>query len=202
MIRRPPRSTLFPYTTLFRSARLRLVAVELKVDVAHLRFELEAAKLGAVVARLLERRLQDDGRLVERGLVGRDDGPRPLGRERVFEHQLLERVLRDRHLLVRDEETRLARRELRLDLGALQRRGRSGDDARLRAAEVLLRELHVGDLVLLVAHREDQVPVGALHLLYDVDGAAAEVRARPFEPLALYAYLLADGKSTRLNSSH
>src|SRR3712207_7805629 len=77
MIRRPPRSTLFPYTTLFRSARLRLVAVELKVDVAHLRFELEAAKLGAVVARLLERRLQDDGRLVERGLGGRDDGPRP-----------------------------------------------------------------------------------------------------------------------------
>src|SRR2546430_9158349 len=26
MIRRPPRSTLFPYTTLFRSARARLVA--------------------------------------------------------------------------------------------------------------------------------------------------------------------------------
>src|SRR2546422_6882023 len=26
MIRRPPRSTLFPYTTLFRSGRLRLVA--------------------------------------------------------------------------------------------------------------------------------------------------------------------------------
>src|SRR5256885_11622052 len=28
MIRRPPRSTLFPYTTLFRSARTRLVILE------------------------------------------------------------------------------------------------------------------------------------------------------------------------------
>src|SRR3712207_7440856 len=27
MIRRPPRSTLFPYTTLFRSVRMRLLAV-------------------------------------------------------------------------------------------------------------------------------------------------------------------------------
>src|SRR3712207_8219981 len=29
MIRRPPRSTLFPYTTLFRSAVRRLVAIEM-----------------------------------------------------------------------------------------------------------------------------------------------------------------------------
>src|SRR3712207_8893861 len=33
MIRRPPRSTLFPYTTLFRSVRLRLGAALLAVDV-------------------------------------------------------------------------------------------------------------------------------------------------------------------------
>src|SRR5256885_4869593 len=32
MIRRPPRSTLFPYTTLFRSARCRHPAQELKRD--------------------------------------------------------------------------------------------------------------------------------------------------------------------------
>src|SRR5258707_5211471 len=32
MIRRPPRSTLFPYTTLFRSIRLRDVAHEIPAD--------------------------------------------------------------------------------------------------------------------------------------------------------------------------
>src|SRR5438093_6444513 len=31
MIRRPPRSTLFPYTTLFRSERLRELGVEIEV---------------------------------------------------------------------------------------------------------------------------------------------------------------------------
>src|SRR3712207_7578223 len=35
MIRRPPRSTLFPYTTLFRSARVRAAGGDLAV-VAHL----------------------------------------------------------------------------------------------------------------------------------------------------------------------
>src|SRR2546428_9760910 len=35
MIRRPPRSTLFPYTTLFRSDRLALRIVELEVDPVH-----------------------------------------------------------------------------------------------------------------------------------------------------------------------
>src|SRR3712207_7139167 len=34
MIRRPPRSTLFPYTTLFRSYRASLVVLDQHVDVA------------------------------------------------------------------------------------------------------------------------------------------------------------------------
>src|SRR3712207_8989999 len=38
MIRRPPRSTLFPYTTLFRSARFRLAADE--VEVVAVEFEI------------------------------------------------------------------------------------------------------------------------------------------------------------------
>src|SRR5436309_4144240 len=32
MIRRPPRSTLFPYTTLFRSARMRAMAMSMPVS--------------------------------------------------------------------------------------------------------------------------------------------------------------------------
>src|SRR2546430_13663941 len=32
MIRRPPRSTLFPYTTLFRSSSLRLVSIPVAVE--------------------------------------------------------------------------------------------------------------------------------------------------------------------------
>src|SRR5258708_31669479 len=35
MIRRPPRSTLFPYTTLFRSIEVRLAAGEAVVQVDH-----------------------------------------------------------------------------------------------------------------------------------------------------------------------
>src|SRR5256885_8906835 len=35
MIRRPPRSTLFPYTTLFRSDAERLAGIELQGDVVH-----------------------------------------------------------------------------------------------------------------------------------------------------------------------
>ena len=79
--------------------------------------------------------------------------------------------------------------KLGLDLGAFERRGRAGGDARFGAAEVLAREIEVGDLVLLVAQREDQIPVGALHLRDDLDGAAAEIGVRLFEPLALDAYL-------------
>src|SRR5688572_30986248 len=36
MIRRPPRSTLFPYTTLFRSARLEAIAPDIAFRVRHM----------------------------------------------------------------------------------------------------------------------------------------------------------------------
>src|SRR3712207_8427505 len=45
MIRRPPRSTLFPYTTLFRSARLRNKSVKSALKTAVRRFR-EAADAG------------------------------------------------------------------------------------------------------------------------------------------------------------
>src|SRR5438034_10476791 len=52
LIRRPPRSTLFPYTTLFRSVRDALseidgtidVHTELQVDVPHIQVEVELAR--------------------------------------------------------------------------------------------------------------------------------------------------------------
>src|SRR2546425_12383197 len=40
MIRRPPRSTLFPYTTLFRSPRRQLVAVDAAIGRHHGLFDL------------------------------------------------------------------------------------------------------------------------------------------------------------------
>src|SRR5256886_10798544 len=62
MIRRPPRSTLFPYTTLFRSERARYgqVAAELKVardaavqvDAEAAAFELGAADHAALVEQV------------------------------------------------------------------------------------------------------------------------------------------------------
>src|SRR5688572_32076266 len=42
MIRRPPRSTLFPYTTLFRSPRLSVDSIILKVDTLRARLSLAA----------------------------------------------------------------------------------------------------------------------------------------------------------------
>src|SRR6266487_7120270 len=62
MIRRPPRSTLFPYTTLFRSRRLGFVVIERRhepvqrrsqpLEVHRLRKELHRAKRQGALARL------------------------------------------------------------------------------------------------------------------------------------------------------
>src|SRR2546430_13777769 len=48
MIRRPPRSTLFPYTTLFRSPA-RVVRRDLRRDLAALEFEPSGAMVSAVI---------------------------------------------------------------------------------------------------------------------------------------------------------
>src|SRR5687768_18369266 len=55
VIRRPPRSTLFPYTTLFRSPRIAVTDAERAEIVAALPFELtadQAASVEAIVADL------------------------------------------------------------------------------------------------------------------------------------------------------
>src|SRR2546430_13218466 len=64
MIRRPPRSTLFPYTTLFRSPRLHVrrrdpphdhgVAVDLPDHAAH-----ELSRIGAVLQREVATRSEE-----------------------------------------------------------------------------------------------------------------------------------------------
>src|SRR5256885_12225513 len=61
MIRRPPRSTLFPYTTLFRSSRRE---AEAWIRAGRLTINGTVAELGARVAPRDEVRL--DGRLVRR----------------------------------------------------------------------------------------------------------------------------------------
>src|SRR2546430_8202057 len=64
MIRRPPRSTLFPYTTLFRSTSVAQFAGELKVPPSQLLEQLRAAGVHKQVAEdvLSE---QDKTRLLE-----------------------------------------------------------------------------------------------------------------------------------------
>src|SRR5256885_1532764 len=69
MIRRPPRSTLFPYTTLFRSADLQWSVIgHLQTNKARLvaRFASEFQALDNLrVAEALDRRLQAEGRALD-----------------------------------------------------------------------------------------------------------------------------------------
>src|SRR2546430_16584522 len=60
MIRRPPRSTLFPYTTLFRSALVEVVAAEHRVaarrdDLEHAARELENRQVEGAAAEVVDR---------------------------------------------------------------------------------------------------------------------------------------------------
>src|SRR2546430_6441279 len=53
MIRRPPRSTLFPYTTLFRSLRLRHLHFDQTIDAARLGFGRSQSQQQLVARQLL-----------------------------------------------------------------------------------------------------------------------------------------------------
>src|SRR3712207_8268019 len=64
MIRRPPRSTLFPYTTLFRSQRIRLLEVLGREEHGHAALGRQAAHLFPERAAAL--RIEPGGRLVDR----------------------------------------------------------------------------------------------------------------------------------------
>src|SRR2546430_10479871 len=80
MIRRPPRSTLFPYTTLFRSPVARQGPAPVAQPVADLRWLRAAAVLPALRARLL----RPDSQAVPEGGEGVAD--RGGGRQRSEEH--------------------------------------------------------------------------------------------------------------------
>src|SRR5258707_4515544 len=72
MIRRPPRSTLFPYTTLFRSHVLDRVLRQIDLDVLVLRLELLDRLEQRVVLGFVEALDPPDGQLLLRG--GRQRG--------------------------------------------------------------------------------------------------------------------------------
>src|SRR3712207_7680855 len=61
MIRRPPRSTLFPYTTLFRSGREQRLGVEGALDEVAVRAGLEAAAAVLLLAARGEDQHGDGG---------------------------------------------------------------------------------------------------------------------------------------------
>src|SRR3712207_7653352 len=67
MIRRPPRSTLFPYTTLFRSALMRSPEVRVEAREALMRLRPQAVKaLGALETIERLRGLTDEERTCQR----------------------------------------------------------------------------------------------------------------------------------------
>src|SRR3712207_833734 len=158
MIRRPPRSTLFPYTTLFRSARANVlgdrldqaaVLVRALAELARRdRLEEAARELRGQVEERAHRRVEQAGDVLQRSEV-REDG---LGLLRADE-----RDRRDRH----------PRLERRLDEAAA---------AEAAQAVAVLEEL-LGPLAALGEHEHELLLVGeqALHV-GRVRGHAAELR--------------------------
>src|SRR3712207_7555353 len=71
MIRRPPRSTLFPYTTLFRSRGAEVVGRALEVVHERARVAGEALQPGEGGARLVEEGREDPEGLRQRGVADR-----------------------------------------------------------------------------------------------------------------------------------
>src|SRR3712207_6070783 len=55
MIRRPPRSTLFPYTTLFRSARRQPLAVDLRETISAIRVSGDVERIGDLAKNIAKR---------------------------------------------------------------------------------------------------------------------------------------------------
>src|SRR3712207_598290 len=55
MIRRPPRSTLFPYTTLFRSARRQPLAVDLRETISAIRVSGDLERIGDLAKNIAKR---------------------------------------------------------------------------------------------------------------------------------------------------
>src|SRR2546422_11775157 len=87
MIRRPPRSTLFPYTTLFRSyyapaMEKTPLAVQLGEFVARLRFE-------ELPAAVVDKAKAFVNHAVTVGLVGADNARTAAARRAVIEHESL-----------------------------------------------------------------------------------------------------------------
>src|SRR2546426_4091610 len=85
MIRRPPRSTLFPYTTLFRSG-LGGGAVVAQMRLANLRRFLEASSVGQA-ARPLKLTLRHRRGLGRQGTARFPPGQRPRSEEHTSELQ-------------------------------------------------------------------------------------------------------------------
>src|SRR3989442_15988658 len=78
MIRRPPRSTLFPYTTLFRSLASVLDELELVLlDVAHSPGEVTPAQLEAIQKKIEARGILFKVRVVNKELQQRQEASKP-----------------------------------------------------------------------------------------------------------------------------
>src|SRR5256886_8155105 len=178
MIRRPPRSTLFPYTTLFRSAPLGLGRLHGRREQLFLFADgFELRELCLLLDDVLGRsRLRERARLIRLGLrLGGHlvcFGPRDLAVALGLDDDPLRLVLLDRRFLrrARLRDTRVA----------------------LHAREILLAELL--DVALRVANARDRQCV-------DVDAARLEVPARGLrdrllEPVAVGDELL-DRESAR-----
>src|SRR5260370_22802145 len=128
MIRRPPRSTLFPYTTLFRSVLHQPRQVDFALDLAdHLRGAAIVARV-----RLVDRLRKLVGRHAhhrQRAEIARDLGDRRIARA------LTDPGFETVRALVRNENLAASREAVRHEAGGERRRRLALGGARLRRDE-------------------------------------------------------------------
>src|SRR2546423_3950721 len=112
-------------------------------------------------------------------------------RQRVAQHEALERVLGDRYLLRREQQLALAVCKLGRDLGTFKRCRGAGLDPDLDLPKILLGKVYVCHLVLLVAKREDKIPIRSLHVGNRLGNKRSKICVGLLEPLLRDSDLMA-----------
>ena len=80
-----------------------------------------------------------------------------------------------------------------MHVGSIERGFCAGGDLSFDVLHVLARQIQTVELVLLIAKRENQIPISCLHLRNDQNSSRAKIRIRLLESLILDANSMTAG---------